>query len=345
MTNEVTASVSNQRDSALSVADRKNKLIERRALIESLLEDRDPSVMNMVLPASVRSKLSSDQQQSVEKPVLLTAYINTIHGDDFINKTSTFRYELVSDRTRYDYYPLGADRPMLSSSRVKVSGYQIGSKIFSYADTTSLQLLSQPPVSTAIGPQKILVVPIGYQDSPPVPYTVEELKTLVFNGQVQKFYDEASYGQMSWTGDVAPRWYTITKPSRNQNGVCNFPMFGLKSDEYDDVYKLIKNDVGIKQSGLDELIVKAYQTLGLLTFLTTGEDETRAWTAHIGDSIPRASRAIHTDFEQKFIRAEVINWKELLDLGGYAQARATGKLRTIGKDYIIQDGDVVEIRI
>ena len=109
--------------------------------------------------------------------------------------------------------------------------------------------------------------------------------------------------------------------------------------------KLYLEDVGLKQSGLDELITKAYTTLGLLTFLTTGEDETRAWTAHVGDLIPRASRAIHTDFEQKFIRAEVINWKVLLDVGGWSQARATGKLKTVGKDYTIQEGDVVEIKI
>ena len=104
-------------------------------------------------------------------------------------------------------------------------------------------------------------------------------------------------------------------------------------------------DVGIKQSGLDELITKAYSTLGLLTFLTTGEDETRAWTAHVGDLIPRASRAIHTDFEQKFIRAEVINWQELINAGGWSKARESGKLKLVGKDYVIQEGDVVEIKI
>ena len=119
----------------------------------------------------------------------------------------------------------------------------------------------------------------------------------------------------------------------------------LLSEATIDEKKMYLEDVGLAEDGLDSLIRVAYKTLGLLTFLTTGEDETRAWTAHVGDLIPRASRAIHTDFEQKFIRAEVINWKDLLDLGGYAQARATGKLRTVGKDYIIQEGDVVEIKI
>ncbi|MEK7616185.1 MAG: redox-regulated ATPase YchF [Patescibacteria group bacterium] len=119
----------------------------------------------------------------------------------------------------------------------------------------------------------------------------------------------------------------------------------LLSEATPEEQKMYLEDVGIKQSGLDELITKAYKTLGLLTFLTTGEDETRAWTAHVGDLIPRASRAIHTDFEQKFIRAEVINWKTLLEVGGWSKAKETGKLKLVGKDYTIQEGDVVEIKI
>lgn len=104
-------------------------------------------------------------------------------------------------------------------------------------------------------------------------------------------------------------------------------------------------DLGLPESGLDRLIREAYHTLGLLSFLTTGPDESRAWTAHIGEFIPRASRAIHTDFERLFIRAEVINWKTLLDAGSHANAKAHGLVRTVGKDYVIQDGDVVEILI
>ncbi len=101
----------------------------------------------------------------------------------------------------------------------------------------------------------------------------------------------------------------------------------------------------LPESGLDTLIKTGYKTLGLLTFLTTGEDETRAWTAHIGDPIPRASRAIHTDFEKLFIRADVINWKTLLDIGSYAAAREKGLIKTVGRDYITQEGDVVDIII
>jgi len=119
----------------------------------------------------------------------------------------------------------------------------------------------------------------------------------------------------------------------------------LLSDASQEEQKELLDDLGLNEGGLDVLIKEGYRTLGLLTFLTTGEDETRAWTAHVGDPIPRAARAIHTDFEQKFIRADVINWKELLDIKSWSEAKKLGKIRTVGRDYIIQEGDVVEIKI
>lgn len=117
------------------------------------------------------------------------------------------------------------------------------------------------------------------------------------------------------------------------------------SEMVPDDKKAFLTELNLPESGLDRLIKTGYKTLGLLTFLTTGKDESRAWTAHIGDAIPHAVRAIHTDFERLFIRAEVINWKILLEAGSYANARAKGLLRTEGRDYIIQDGDVVEVLI
>lgn len=98
-------------------------------------------------------------------------------------------------------------------------------------------------------------------------------------------------------------------------------------------------------SGIDALILKAYEILGLITFLTTGEDESRAWTVKKGSSAPQAGAAIHTDFKEKFIRAEVIQWDKLLEAGSWGKARELGTLRLEGKDYIVQDGDVVEFKI
>ncbi|MEK7562158.1 MAG: DUF933 domain-containing protein, partial [Patescibacteria group bacterium] len=98
------------------------------------------------------------------------------------------------------------------------------------------------------------------------------------------------------------------------------------------------------ESGLDILIKKSYELLNLITFLTTGEDETRAWIIKKGDTAPVAGAAIHTDFQNKFVKAEVVFWKDLLDCGGYAKAREQGKLRTEGKEYVVKDGDVVEFK-
>ncbi len=99
------------------------------------------------------------------------------------------------------------------------------------------------------------------------------------------------------------------------------------------------------KSNLDQLILKAYEILGLITFLTTGEDETRAWTIRKNSTAPIAGTAIHNDFKDKFIRAEVIAWDELLAVGSWSKAREIGKLRTEGKEYVVQDGDVIEFKI
>jgi len=99
------------------------------------------------------------------------------------------------------------------------------------------------------------------------------------------------------------------------------------------------------KSNLGELIVKAYYTLGLITFLTTGEDESRAWTIKKDSTAPLAGAAIHNDFKDKFIRAEVIAWDELLKIGSWSKARELGKLRLEGKEYVVQDGDVIEFKI
>lgn len=100
-----------------------------------------------------------------------------------------------------------------------------------------------------------------------------------------------------------------------------------------------------EEDGINNLISKAYTLLDLETFFTTGEDETRAWTIAKHSTAPIAGTAIHTDFKDKFIRAEIVYWKDLLDNGSYATARSKGLVRTEGKEYIVKDGDVVEFKI
>jgi GTP-binding protein YchF len=101
---------------------------------------------------------------------------------------------------------------------------------------------------------------------------------------------------------------------------------------------------GLPGSSLDRMIEATYRLLGLMSFLTAGEDEVRAWTIPIGSNAVKAAGAIHSDFEKKFIRAEAVNWKILVDNEGYSGLREKGQLRLEGKDYIVQDGDVLEIR-
>jgi len=101
---------------------------------------------------------------------------------------------------------------------------------------------------------------------------------------------------------------------------------------------------GLQESGLVRLIRKSYELLGLISFFTAGEDECRAWTVPAGAKAPQAAGAIHTDLEHHFIRAETIRWDALLDAGSEAAARAKGTLRLEGKEYVVQDGDVMHIR-
>jgi len=100
--------------------------------------------------------------------------------------------------------------------------------------------------------------------------------------------------------------------------------------------------LGLKESGLEKLIKKAYQTLGLQTFLTAGEKEVRAWTIKSGDRAPQAAGAIHTDFEKGFIKAKVVSFDDFVRLEGWKKATEEGKMRLEGKNYVMQEGDVVE---
>jgi GTP-binding protein YchF len=112
----------------------------------------------------------------------------------------------------------------------------------------------------------------------------------------------------------------------------------------DDEKKMFLEDLGLSESGLEKLIKASYRLLGLMSFLTSGEDETRAWTIRIGTKAPQAAGKIHTDFERGFIKAEVVNYKDLLDCGSYAGAREKGLVRMEGKEYVVQDGDVILFR-
>ncbi|HIU82410.1 MAG TPA: redox-regulated ATPase YchF [Candidatus Faecicola pullistercoris] len=103
-------------------------------------------------------------------------------------------------------------------------------------------------------------------------------------------------------------------------------------------------ELGIKESGLDKIVTASYRLLGLISYLTAGEKETRAWTIEKGTKAPQAAGKIHSDFERGFIRAEIVDYKTLLELGSFNAAKAAGKVRSEGKDYVMQEDDVVLFR-
>lgn len=109
--------------------------------------------------------------------------------------------------------------------------------------------------------------------------------------------------------------------------------------------KAYLKDLGVEKSGLERLIKKAFATLGLVTFLTAGEKEVRAWTIKEGISAPDAAGVIHTDFIKKFIKADVCSFEDFVNFSGWKASRESGKVRSEGRDYVIKDGDVVEFKI
>ena len=109
--------------------------------------------------------------------------------------------------------------------------------------------------------------------------------------------------------------------------------------------EMFRKELGSHKDGINDLITEGYKMLGLITYFTTGEKETRAWTIIKGWTAPLAGTAIHTDFKDKFVRAEVIEWDKLLEVGSFAAAKDKGLLRTEGKEYIVKDGDVMEFKI
>ncbi len=131
---------------------------------------------------------------------------------------------------------------------------------------------------------------------------------------------------------LKPMLYVLNTSEANENLDIEVPGMSVKIDS-------------VFEKGFDDLIKQSYKLLGLETFLTTGEDESRAWTIKIGSTAPVAGMAIHTDFKDKFIRAEVITCDKLLEAGSYGKAREKGLVRTEGKEYIVKDGDVIEFLI
>jgi GTP-binding protein YchF len=152
-------------------------------------------------------------------------------------------------------------------------------------------------------------------------------------------------GAVNVDAENGPRWHAL-KDFLDRNGAqwvivdagVEHELSGVHEDERDD----FRRELGVHDDSIDDLIKAGYRLLDLISFFTTGEVETRAWTIPRGATAPEAGAAIHTDFRDKFIRANVIRWDTLLEAGSFAKARELGTLRSEGKEYVVQDGDVME---
>lgn len=142
-----------------------------------------------------------------------------------------------------------------------------------------------------------------------------------------------------------PRWLLLMEFFKLTGAQYVIVDAGVESelrDLHTDDKQTFRQEYGVFDDGINELIKAGYKLLGLMSFFTTGEDESRAWTVKVGATAPEAGAAIHSDFKDKFIRAEVINWAKLIEAGSRSGARDKGWIRTEGKEYVVQEGDTIE---
>ncbi len=154
-------------------------------------------------------------------------------------------------------------------------------------------------------------------------------------------------GAVNVDAENGDRWHALQSFLESSDSMWTIVDAGVEhdlSDVHDDERADFRRELGVSGDGIDALIKTGYSFLNLISFFTTGADETRAWTIKRGSTAPIAGAAIHTDFRDKFIRAEAIRWDKLVECGSYAKARELGLLRAEGKEYIVADGDVMEFR-
>jgi len=154
-------------------------------------------------------------------------------------------------------------------------------------------------------------------------------------------------GAVNVRSEDGVRWKELTDFLERENASWVVVDAGVESelsDVHADEKSAFRQELGVEDDGIDTLIKKGYEMLNLISFFTTGEKESRAWTIENGATAPEAGAAIHTDFRDKFIRAEVIEWDKLLEAGSWGKAREKGTLRSEGKEYVVKDGEVMEFR-
>ena len=180
-------------------------------------------------------------------------------------------------------------------------------------------------------------LPAGRQVDEPLQLLTEKPEIIVYN---------VSEEFLSTPHQLPPSLGGSAEGGRNPDSViiCAKMEAELASLGESDAEAYLK-ELGITETGLDKLIKKAFEILGLSTFLTAGEKEVRAWVIHKGTKAPQAAGVIHTDFEKHFIKADVVNYRDFVNLGGWTKCREAGKVRMEGREYVMQEDDLVEFKV
>lgn len=208
-----------------TIAAMQTKARTRKEKLLNLMEKDPAAALQAVMPSSRRNKLPAEIRNEIETPVTSKSKIEVLHTDNFETGTAEYRYALVQpDDRRFDFIPVGKIPAQALNTELETRGYQIENQIIAPVPSTALRTLQKPSGegSYTTGDQKILVILVNFLDSPkPEPFTKEEIRETLFDGQVQQFYQEASYHKISWSGDVLD-WSTF-----NRNSIvgdqCKFP--------------------------------------------------------------------------------------------------------------------------
>lgn len=215
---------------------------QRQASLEKLLDENAARAFALLLPSPITSRFPAELRGIIEKPLMIEGILDVYHTDDFQNRKESFRYFLKKGGDRFQFYPVGQQPPAISGTRIRLQAVQLGSKIVAPVSKTTFQVLEAASYDT-IGDQKTLAILIDFLDSPSQPFTQAEATQLMFNGQIQAFFKEASYSQISWSGDVLG-WFTLPRNGPDATGYCQWPVFSDNS-EIDEVYKLVSGTVDI----------------------------------------------------------------------------------------------------
>ena len=245
--------------SSIAGSELEQVLRQRRKTLEALIE-RDPATALLsFFPKSVIGKFPPAVQDDVEQPVVIEATIEVFHTDDFQNRVAAYEYFLKRGKTRFQFYPVGAPLAVSSGAKVRVEGFQLGSKVVAPIADNTFQVLSASPLES-IGDQKTLAVLIDFLDSPqPPPFSQSQGPALIFQGPMQAFYKEASYDQISWSGDVIG-WYTVPRNGVDTGGNPEWPSYGYDLYDPDGVYAYIKSQ-NIDLTQYQRLVLLAHHPL------------------------------------------------------------------------------------